>query len=250
MLGPIPDKIDVILNESESLYIWLDLLGFSKELEKSGNKEDLSKNLEVFRSTFRNVSKKVMHLSDGIFIAIDIKRKPWDINRIREIFTQIAECQINFFIDQQQIVRGGIGIGETINENNWKESKFVSRGIAKAYRLESTKISWPIIGMDQDVLNELSKNFNASQDQILKVLNLSTSVNEVGDTIYFIDFANQIKKMDPSYKQKVEMYFYNKIDEFEKKEYSNKVRLKYIWLYKYFKKSWGIDIPNYKEWVL
>ena len=250
MLEPIPDKTDVTYNEPESLYIWLDLLGFSKELEKSGNKENLSEKLEVFRSTFRNVSKKVMHLSDGILIAIDIKRKPWNINRIRGIFTQIAEGQINFFINQQQIVRGGIGIGETINEKNWKESKFISRGMAKAYGLESKKISWPIIGMDQDVLNELSKNFDASPEQILKELNLSTAVNEVGDTIYFIEFANQIQKMDPSYKRSVEMYFYNKIDEFEKKEYSNKVRLKYIWLYKYFKQSWGIDIPNYKEWVL
>ena len=250
MANLVSDKTDVSVLEPESLYIWLDLLGFSKELEKCGNKEDLSKKLETFRSTFRYVSKKVMHLSDGILIAIDIDRKPWDINRIRGIFTQIAEGQLEFFINQQQVVRGGIGIGETINNDNWRESKFISRGMAKAYGLESKKISWPIIGMDQDVLNELSKNFNASQEKILKELNLSTSVNEAGDTIYFIEFANQIKNMDPSYKKRVEMYFYNKIDEFEKKEFPNKVRLKYIWLYKYFKQGWGIEIPNYKEWVL
>lgn len=250
MLEPVSDIIDVTFNESESLYIWLDLLGFSKELEKSGNKEDLSEKLEAFRSSFRNISNKVMHLSDGILIAIDITRKPWNINSIRGIFTQIAEGQINFFVNQQQIVRGGIGIGETINEDNWKASKFISSGMAKAYGLESKKISWPVIGMDQDVLSELSKNFNASQEQILKLLNLSTSVNEAGDTIYFIDFAKQIQKTESSYKQSVEMYFSNKIDEFEKNVYPNKVRLKYIWLYKYFKQSWGIDIPNYKEWVL
>ena len=250
MPGLISDKIDISFIEPESLYIWLDLLGFSKELEKNGNKEELSKKLEAFRSTFRDISNKVMHLSDGILIAIDIDRKPWDINRIRGIFTQVAEGQINFFINQQQVVRGGIGIGETINKDNWRESKFISRGMAKAYGLESKKISWPIIGMDQDVLNELCKNFDASQEQILEVLNLSTSVNETGDTIYFIEFASQIKNMDPSYKKRVEMYFYNKIDEFEKKEYPNKVRLKYIWLYKYFKQSWGIDLPDYKEWVL
>ena len=250
MPGLISDKIDISFIEPESLYIWLDLLGFSKELEKNGNKEELSKKLEAFRSTFRDISNKVMHLSDGILIAIDIDRKPWDINRIRGIFTQIAESQIKFFINQQQVVRGGIGIGETINKDNWRESKFISRGMAKAYGLESKKISWPIIGMDQDVLNELCKNFDASQEQILEVLNLSTSINETGDTIYFIEFESQIKNMDPSYKKRVEMYFYNKIDEFEKKEYPNKVRLKYIWLYKYFKQSWGIDLPDYKEWVL
>lgn len=250
MANLVSDKTDVSIFEPESLYIWLDLLGFSKELEKSGNKENLSKKLEAFRSTFRNVSTKVMHLSDGILIAIDIEKKPWDIDRIKDIFTQIAKGQINFFINQQQVVRGGIGIGETINKDNWKESKFISRGMAKAYGLESKKISWPIIGMDQDVLDELSKNFNVSQEQTLKSLNLATSVNEAGDTVYFIEFANQIKKIDPSYKKSVEMYFDNKILEFEKKDYPNKVRLKYIWLYKYFKQCWGIEIPNYKEWVL
>ena len=139
MANLVSDKTDVSVLEPESLYIWLDLLGFSKELEKSGNKEELSKKLESFRNTFQNISDKTMHLSDGILIAIDIDRKPWDINRIRGIFTQIAESQIKFFINQQQVVRGGIGIGETINKVNWSESKFISRGMAKAYGLESKK---------------------------------------------------------------------------------------------------------------
>lgn len=250
MPGLVSDKIDISFNEPESLYIWLDLLGFSKELEKRGNKEALSKNLESFRNTFQNISEKTMHLSDGILIAIDIQRNPWDIVGIRDIFTKIANGQMDLFINHRRIIRGGIGIGEIISEDNWKKSKFISRGMAKAYALESKKVSWPIIGMDKDVLCELSKKTDVSEEGLLSILNLSTSVNESGDDIYFIEYAKKLNRINKTNKIKIEEYFYTKFEEFEKNEYSNKVRLKYIWLYKYFKQSWGIDIPNYKEWVL
>lgn len=250
MARRITNDISVKSSEPESLYIWLDLLGFSSELEKRENKEVLSNKLEIFRSTFSNISEKKMHLSDGILIAIDILRTPWDIEKIGKIFKQLAEGQISLFVNHERIIRGGIGIGESISEDNWKKSKFISRGMAKAYTLESKKISWPIIGMDEDVLKELCQKTNVSKERALEYFHSAPSVNAAGDTIYFIEFAKQIENINQNHKTKIETYFYNKFEEFEKKEYPNKVRLKYIWLYKYFKQTWGIEISNYKEWVL
>lgn len=118
MARRITNDISVKSSEPESLYIWLDLLGFSSELEKRENKEELSNKLEIFRSTFSNISKKKMHLSDGILIAIDILRTPWDIEKIGKIFEQLAEGQISLFVNHERIIRGGIGIGESISEDN------------------------------------------------------------------------------------------------------------------------------------
>lgn len=250
MARRITNDIDIKSPEPESLYIWLDLLGFSSELEKRENKEELSKKLEIFRATFSNISEKTIHLSDGILISIDILHTPWDITKIGKIFEQLAESQMNFFINHHEIIRGGIGIGEIISEDNWKNSKFISRGMAKAYALECKKISWPIIGMDEEVLNKLCRKTEISTERALEYFHSAPSVNAAGDTIYFIEFAKQIKNINQYHKTKIATYFYNKFEEFEKKEYPNKVRLKYIWLYKYFKQTWGVEIPNYKEWVL
>ena len=250
MVERITNDFSVKIPEPESLYIWLDLLGFSNELEKRENKEGLSKKLEIFRTTFSNISEKTMYLSDGILISIDILRTPWDIDKIGNIFKQLAEGQMNFFINHYEIIRGGIGVGETISDDNWKKSKFISRGMAKAYALESKKISWPIIGMDEDVLDVLCQKTKVSKERALEYFHSAPSVNAAGDTIYFIEFAKQIKNINQNHKTKIKIYFYNKFEEFEKKEYPNKVRLKYIWLYKYFKQTWGIEISNYKEWVL
>ena len=87
--------------------------------------------------------------------------------------------------------------------------------MAKAYALESKKISWPIIGMDGDVLKELCQKTGTSIERALKILNLTTSVNEAGDTIYFIEFAKQIKEIEQYHLRRTQLYFYNKFEEFD-----------------------------------
>ena len=244
--------MDVKSTNQDSLYIWLDLLGFSKEIESDQNTELLTRTLDSFRNIFCKMFEKTVYISDGILIEIDFPTSQWNINDIQKYFRLLAKGQMDFFLQSERIIRGGIGIGRSINKANWENGQFLSRGMTKAYSLESKKISWPIIGIDENVIEELVTKTGSTKEAGTTLLNLTTSVNVAGETIYFIDYAKINLEYQHTHKRKLESYF-NKIFkdlEFKKDKESDKIRLKYIWLYKYFKKSWGIEIPNYKEWVL
>lgn len=245
MAKSVSDFIKVAQTEPESLYIWLDILSFSKEIEFSNNKAELSETLELFRNTFSSISKKTVSVSDGILIALDIQTPQWNIESLREIFLELANGQLEFFIKKQRVVRGGISIGNQINKDDWDKGRFISNGMTKAYSLESKFVSWPIIGMDQSSVEKIKQKTKIAVKTIVDHLNLAESLNEYGDKIYFLKFAESKPNYIQVYQNQIKMFFYDKI-----KNEDGRVLLKYIWLYKYFKQTWGIDLKNYEEWVL
>lgn len=247
MANSVLDNFKVAPNESESLYIWLDILGFSKEIESSNNKAELSETLELFRKIFSDISNKTVSVSDGILIVLDIPVQKWDIDSLQEVFLKLAIRQLDFFIKNQRVIRGGIGIGCPINKDDWDRGRYISNGMTKAYSLESNFISWPIIGMDKLSIDKMRQKTGIVIEKILDYLNLAESVNEDGDKIYFLRFIESKPDYIQIYKKQIEMFFYNK---FEVEKVSGRVLLKYIWLYKYFKQVWEINLDNYEGWII
>ncbi|MCD4819394.1 MAG: hypothetical protein K8S23_11950 [Candidatus Cloacimonetes bacterium] len=207
----------------KSIFIWIDILGFSDALEDETSYKELSENLEIFQSHFNTCEEFDTRLiSDGLVLYI-INPRPSNFKKILSI---VGKKQIEFILETNQFIRGGIAIGtkyESQNDNS--QNIFISNGLARAVKIESQIVNWPIIGTDSKNLTEIKNNFNISEDDFN--LNICRCLNKRGEDVYFIDFLNHLED-----KHKYYSLLSSKIEEFSKKPV---VRDKYIWLLKYLK---------------
>lgn len=203
---------------NQQLFIWIDILGFSSIVDKPENYTKLASILDNFKISFTDIQGcQAEVISDGIIINIDIS----DRNTISRVFKSIGEKQYDFILKNEHFIRGGIAVGSRL-EPDQKNKSYISNGLARAVKIENTKINWPIVGTNKNHLNEIREKLNIQDPE--ENFNLIKCFNKNGEDIYFIDFINEENEL-----------FYNLIDNkitFHVDETS--VRDKYVWLLRYY----------------
>lgn len=209
--NPSPNTQDAIMNE-KSIFIWLDILGFANAVENEGEYFKLAEKLKKFQTLFDEDHRYIATIiSDGMILQI----KNNYLSDLMEIFKSISEKQFKFILENKEFIRGGIAVGTKFEKNT-----FISNGLARAVKLETTFINYPIIGTDKKNIHEI-RDILISDDK--ETFGLIQSFNKQGEDLYFIDFITD----DRDYLQLLNA----KISELEKKPI---IRDKYIWLLRYY----------------
>ena len=202
----------------KSLFIWLDILGFSDALEDETKYRELSELLNKFQRLFNECNKyHTKIISDGIVLYM----QSFTPGIVQDVFQDIAEKQFNFIVENGYFIRGGIAIGSKYHDG--ENSMFVSNGLSRAVRLESQIVDWPIIGTDEDNIKQLRTLLDIPNNG--EYFGLQHGYNNSGQKIYFIDFV----KDNGKYLKLI----YEKLREFQEDKYK-KIRNKYIWLLRYY----------------
>lgn len=210
-----PEEISI--NHDNSLFIWLDVLGFAEAVDNVEKYRELSELLKKFQSLFVESNKyNTKIISDGLILYT--KEPTQEV--ISLIFKEIAEKQIEFILKNKYFIRGGIAVGSKYESEDITD-EFISNGLARAYNLESSSIDWPLIATDEKNIYRLKKMFKIDKEK--ELFGLEKAYNKNGKTIYFIDFIKENK----IYLKLLE----EKIFEFEK---TPSVRNKYVWLLRYY----------------
>lgn len=118
----------------DSIFIWIDILGFSKELEKRDNYYTLKQVLSNFRESFQIPIAYQAVISDGILLEIPYIKHRWDVTEIKRIFSDIAQKQLMFMLKQKRVVRGALPMGYQLlklNKNNSKTNKMSITNLTK-----------------------------------------------------------------------------------------------------------------------
>jgi len=205
--------------KSNSLFIWLDILGFAEAVDKEDKYRELSELLKKFQYLFNESDKyETQIISDGIVLYI---QKP-SYKDTKLIFEEIARKQFKFILENNYFIRGGIALGSRHNSSD-ENNLFISNGLARAVKIESSIVNWPIIGIDDKYIQELRETLKINDK--LELFGLKQAYNINGKTIYFIDF------MEPSLEYLSMVYL--KIKEFSE-EKDQSIRNKYIWLLRYY----------------
>ena len=210
-----PEEISI--NNDNSLFIWLDVLGFAEAVDDVEKYRELSELLKKFQALFVESDKyDTKIISDGLIL---YTKEPTE-EMISLIFKEIAEKQFEFILKNKYCIRGGIAIGSRY-ESDEVTDQFISNGLARAYSLESSGIDWPLIATDEKNINRLKQMFRI--DEANEYFGLEEAFNKNGKNIYFIDFI----KENETYLKLLE----EKIFEFKD---TPSVRNKYVWLLRYY----------------
>ena len=210
-----PEEISI--NNDNSLFIWLDVLGFAEAVDDVEKYRELSELLKKFQALFVESDKyDTKIISDGLIL---YTKEPTE-EMISLIFKEIAEKQFEFILKNKYFIRGGIAIGSRY-ESDEVTDQFISIGLARAYSLESSGIDWPLIATDEKNINRLKQMFRI--DEANEYFGLEEAFNKNGKNIYFIDFI----KENETYLKLLE----EKIFEFKD---TPSVRNKYVWLLRYY----------------
>ena len=235
----------------DSIFIWIDILGFSKKLENPIEYNSLRKILTNFRNYFKFPDIHQSVFSDGILLEIPCGVHRMNSERVNKIFKEIAKKQLLFMIEERVVIRGGISSGAPISEDDYENRIYVSNGLAKAYNTESKESSWPIIGITESTFKDLQKLTNNHNVDAFK---LKVTYNESGKKIYFLHFAEGLvdnaDKMSLSGNSlTLTNLIEDKINRCEQGD--DRTRSKYFWILKYLKETIGTSIPDkYKEHIL
>ncbi len=226
--------------EKSSVFIWIDLLGFSALVENPNAHEKLIGHLRSFRDIFWNDSdydSKI--LSDAILLQIKEYHHRNSHSRFIEILKDIGKRQFRFMLDNQVAMRGGIAVGQQLKFDRG-EHGYISTGLARSYHVESGDIDWPVIATNTQYLKEIRKIFNKPDES--EQFGLTHAFNKGGDDIYFIDF---VQLADTA--QEIESY--ERFVKIMLEQYDGKpqVRNKYIWLLKHLAKVKDSSIPE--KWL-
>lgn len=227
-----PEEQHDIPKDSKSVFVWLDILGFSNDVKGAQDNEtkyaELESNLTDFQKIFNKNSNNIKStiISDGILLEL----KLYSSNMVKDVFdfiVAIREAQLKFCIDTKKLIRGGIAVANSVKEDT-ENGVFLTYGLSAAVKMEK-KVCWPIIGMDEGVLDELAGivSMNSDEEKVLKNIKekFKKTYNSNGELIYFIDFLGcQLNEQ-----LRVKALIKNKFGTSD-----NKVVLKYSWLYRYY----------------
>lgn len=210
-----PEEISV--NLDNSLFIWLDVFGFTEAVDDVEKYRELSELLKKFQALFVESDKyDTKIISDGLILyAID----PTE-TIVHSIFKEIAEKQFQFILENKYFIRGGIAAG-SIYKRDEETDPFISNGLARAYTLEFSSIDWPLIATDEKNINRIKQMIKIDNND--EYLGLEQAFNKNGKTIYFMDFIKENETYLILLEEKI----------FEFKD-TPSVRNKYIWLLRYY----------------
>lgn len=212
---------DIVDKNKESIFIWLDILGFSDALDDESRYEDLSDHLEQYQVLFNESSDYETNIiSDGIILRITDPRYS-GYKKFKLILKNIGEKQNQFICETDEFIRGGISVGSKLENNPAKSDQYVSNGLARAVKIESKSIDWPVIGTDHNTISKIQKIFDI--DDEIDNFGLLRGFNKNGEDLYFIDFIRENA-----------IYYDLIISNINKHEGRPDVRNKYIWLLRYY----------------
>ena len=208
--------------DDKSIFIWLDILGFADAVENENEYFKLAEKLRKFQTLFNKYEGYAAEIiSDGMILQIDNNY----LTKLMEVFQRIGEMQLKFILDNNEFIRGGIAVG-----TKYQDHTYISNGLARAVKLETTFINYPIIGTDKKNILEIQKLLSSDNNEFF---GLMQSFNKRGDDLYFIDFITD----DRDYLQLLNA----KISEFEKNPI---IRDKYIWLLRYYLHKYSCENTN------
>ena len=219
--------------KTETVFVWIDILGFSKKLENEDDYATMDHLLSCFREHFADANGKyeVTSISDGMICELNPKRKKWTINDVFSCIDLIAQKQADFITKYGYLVRGGVSVGTRFDSG--ESLGFIGNGLSRAYSTESNHISWPVIGF---VLDKKIKRFFLSSyhvRNIKKYLKLNCTKNEHNEDVYFIDYKSKITNNMDAVRNLVSA-------ELKKEENPLRVKMKYEWVKQYF----GFDLEE------
>ena len=131
-------------------------------------KEEVYNELFDIKKSFKKHFEKlkletIVSISDGLLLVWDIEG-----NKLDEVFINLAKLQIDFILIYKYVIRGAISVGVISNSlyslyNLNKENKdiyqedifLISKGLVKAYEMESKDIKWPIIATNYETIEKL-----------------------------------------------------------------------------------------------
>ena len=214
------------LTRIETIFVWIDILGFSDKLENECDYKKLNDILLKFREHFIDEAGRyeVTSISDGLICELNPSRDEWGINDVRDCLNKIAEKQASFISQYNYLIRGGITVGTRLFYENIKG--FIGNGLSRANKTESKHICWPVIGFlwSKDLKSKLKNLYHVKN--VEKALNLKYTKNENDKDVYFLDYKKWLKGTDEDIKELIS-------EELSNKQNSLRVKMKYEWTKQY-----------------
>ncbi|MBS4069654.1 hypothetical protein [Sulfurimonas sp. RIFOXYB12_FULL_35_9] len=219
----IPNVNPSAIVNNEAIFIWLDILGFSEALEDFNAYKELHallNSFEIFFLTDKGYDLQV--ISDGIILKITSK----ELSELREIFEEIAIKQFQFILKEKYFIRGGIAVGNHFDTKD-KEKLFMGNGLSRAVKLEGKVVHHAVIGTNNETIKRMRLicELEIENDELF---GLKKTVNENGETLYFIDFLEQ------------NIDFENMLHgQIGKNQIKPQIQKKYLWIYRYYINKFG-----------
>lgn len=224
----IPNVNPSTIINKEAIFIWLDILGFSDALEDISAYNKLHVLLNSFKTTFLSTKNYDLQvISDGIILKIESK----DVNELHEIFVEIGEKQFQFIQSQNYFIRGGIAVGSHFdkqeNEKKYEKDFFMGNGLSRAVKMEGKFVNHAIVGTSNKTIGHMRSicGLEVEEDESF---GLKKTVNEDGETLYFIDFLQQ------------DINFENMLHkELSTNKDNPMIQKKYLWIHRYYLNKFG-----------
>lgn len=113
--------------EPETIFIWVDILGFSSLVENESKYNELLSLLKDFYKSFKdlNASAECHRISDGIILKLKPNIRNVDV--VRQFFEDVMSVQKTFLL-RRRFLRGGIAVGSKFNITNIDNGFYISNG--------------------------------------------------------------------------------------------------------------------------
>lgn len=216
------NKQDIFFNiEPETIYVWIDILGFSSLVDNSSKYEELSGLLDEFYRAFKEIKTpaECHRISDGIILKLNPEiRNP---DTVKNFFLNIITIQ-NHFLLKNRYSRGGIAVGSKLIsplKKQYCENFYISNGLARAYNLESNSITWPVIGTDSSYLKKMCNMYGKEIRSFF-----SRTYSEDKEKIFYLNSYKNLNKNDQ------EQVYKNVLKNISNMENNPRVQHKYIWI--------------------
>jgi hypothetical protein len=155
---------------------------------------ELAELLCKFQNIFNRSDSYISNIiSDGIVLQLKVHDNNFDYTRFIQTLKDIGEKQFQFICENKYFIRGGLSVGTKLESNQSSgrddNHQFVSNGLARAVKIESSYVSWPVIGTNDSILSEIRELFEVNNDE--EYFNLAKGFNIQGEELYFIDFLQK-----------------------------------------------------------
>lgn len=203
--------------ENEDIYIWLDILGWAQAIENQTEYAKLYALLNKFQNLFFEINEidNIQIISDGLILKISINT----LDELKAIINAIAQLQFKFINDNKFFIRGGIAFGTKHSDK--ENGHLISNGLARAVKLESSFVNYPIIGTNKKFIEKIKDKFHMEDDY--EYIGFKKSFNYKAQELYFIDFIQK----DENYKELLS----DNINKYKNNPY---IKSKYLWLLEYY----------------
>ncbi len=213
--------------EPETIFIWIDILGFSSLVENESKYNELLVLLKDFYNAFKqlNVSAECHRISDGIILKLNPSIR--NSNLVQQFFRDVMNVQKTFLL-KQRFLRGGIAVGSKFNITNIDDEFYISNGLARAHNLESNSISWPIIGTNKYYLDRMCSIYGEDLKEIFDI-----AYSEKKEKIFYLNSYNMLigNELNDVYE--------NVLVNISNTEEDPHVQHKYVWIQKMLEKING-----------